>query len=574
MLQVVSGKFFDLTNVYETWHRGALFTNYRMWGHNGLETSVGTVYAAVSTSGPLMLTYELLERMPKGDGEKPGMLISTGGQSLVNDFSAVFSFALNVTCTPDPDLARRLVIDDRPTLGSSSLPRALVPRVFDKEVSAKAEDEADVNVLLDKIISLKRADFEAVMRSIQQYVVATHRLSDSPELAYTIFVAAVESLAKDVDGFRQTWDDFDEQKRLKLDGALEGAEEAMATRVREALLDVEHTKLKSRFIGFTLKHLRGSYFREETHPTHKCISRSDLNKALSGAYDIRSRYIHKLRPLPRHLSVGPTDCEYADDGTGPLLNFAGLARLVRHVILNFIDECEPGLDEGFELNQALPNIVTMRLASRYWISNVDGFSARTAKLRLAAHFQELARAKLGHAGAQVTDISAVLAKIEEILPSLTKPEVRLPMIALYFSFNFVVPETYRSAKWSVWREVLEPELHEPSLPTLFYVVLTGNEPDWDLSASTALAERYFATKFHRLEMNVEGLVETILLLWLAERHRLSEDEERAREYLSRAVENSPANRVLQNFERAAKEGVLREIDWRTLLAPDEGGQRK
>ncbi len=540
-----------------------------MGGHPGLKTAVGTVYPTVSTNGPLMLTYELLERLPKGDAEKPGILISTGGQALVNDFSAILSFALNVTCTPDPDLARRLLIDDRPTLGSLVVPRTLVPRIFDKEVSAGREDDAKVNALLDKIVSLRRADFEAAMRSIRQYVIATHRLTDNPDLAYAIFVAAVESLAQEVDGFQPTWDDFDERKRLKMDAVLEGADEELAARVRGALLQIEHTKLKSRFIGFTLDHLRASYFREETHPLLKCIPRADLKRALAGAYDIRSHYVHRLSPLPRHLSISSTDWEYTDDGTGPLLNFAGLARLVRHVILSFIDRREPGSDEELDLNKALPNIVTMRLASQYWIGKSDGFSAKTAKARLAAHYQELARAKLHYPGARLTDLSAVMAKIEETLPGLTKPDDRLPMIFLYYSFNFFAPEPYQSTKWPDWRKSLEPEMLGPSLPALFFLILAGIKPEWNLSESEALAERYFAKKFHRHEMNVEGLVETILLLWLAEEHRLSAYEDRAREYLSRAVENSPANLALRNFESVNQDGVLSEIDWNQLLAGKE-----
>ncbi|MBG0510827.1 hypothetical protein I3J13_18750 [Agrobacterium sp. MOPV5] len=88
----------------------------------------------------------------------------------------------------------------------------------------------------------------------------------------------------------------------------------------------------------------------------------------------------------------------------------------------------------------------MELASQYWIGEVDRFSTRTSKLRSFACFQELARPTLGQPEAQLTDISAVMARIEEIVPSLTKPEDRLPMIALYFYCNFLAPEADRSAK--------------------------------------------------------------------------------------------------------------------------------
>ncbi len=88
----------------------------------------------------------------------------------------------------------------------------------------------------------------------------------------------------------------------------------------------------------------------------------------------------------------------------------------------------------------------MRPASQYWICEVDGFSTKTSTSRSFACFQELARATLGQPEAQLTDISAVMAKIEEVVSSLTKPEDRLPMTVLYFSCKFIAPEADRSAK--------------------------------------------------------------------------------------------------------------------------------
>ena len=42
-----------------------------------------------------------------------------------------------------------------------------------------------------------------------------HRLADDLELAYTLFVASIESLAQQFDAFQPGWDDYDEAKRRK-----------------------------------------------------------------------------------------------------------------------------------------------------------------------------------------------------------------------------------------------------------------------------------------------------------------------------------------------------------------------
>ena len=56
------------------------------------------------------------------DGPYPGEVIATGGDTLINDFAATVSFALNITCTTDLDLARRLVATERPSLGADLVP--------------------------------------------------------------------------------------------------------------------------------------------------------------------------------------------------------------------------------------------------------------------------------------------------------------------------------------------------------------------------------------------------------------------------------------------------------------------
>jgi hypothetical protein len=52
----------------------------------------------------------------------PGEVHSTGGDMVVNDFAAVISFALNVTCTPNPDLTRRLIASSGSSFGNAHTP--------------------------------------------------------------------------------------------------------------------------------------------------------------------------------------------------------------------------------------------------------------------------------------------------------------------------------------------------------------------------------------------------------------------------------------------------------------------
>jgi hypothetical protein len=74
---------------------------------------VGSLQPVVGVHGLGALTCEIIERIQKlPGGPYSGEVIATGGETLINDFAAVVSFALNITCTTDLDLARRLVANE------------------------------------------------------------------------------------------------------------------------------------------------------------------------------------------------------------------------------------------------------------------------------------------------------------------------------------------------------------------------------------------------------------------------------------------------------------------------------
>lgn len=115
MLQISAGKFFQSSKLHETLYRCVYYTNYRVFDDAKIETPVGVLLPSTAGSNPSTLTYEVVERIEAHPNSPvAGEIISTGGGMVVNDFAAIISFALNLTCTPDPDLARRPDRFERP----------------------------------------------------------------------------------------------------------------------------------------------------------------------------------------------------------------------------------------------------------------------------------------------------------------------------------------------------------------------------------------------------------------------------------------------------------------------------
>jgi hypothetical protein len=288
---------------------------------------------------------------------------------------------------------------------------------------------------------------------------------------------------------------------------------------------------------------------------------------LDSAYRIRSRYVHRLKSLPGMLLTPDHRFEVMEDDGQPVLTFNGLARLVRHAILTFVKRQPAGEDPEFDYRGALPNIVRVRMAARYWIWKAEGLSAQTARRFLSAHFDEVGWVLMRAADAVITDIPLVLSKIEELVPSLAKPSQRIPLIVLYASFHECAPAANRRPNSQEFITRYSEDLTSPSMESLFLHVFTEREPPWPLDDCEGIRRSYFDQKFSKDGLNVGSAFETMITLWIAEKCRAVGDETRARELLSFCVENHPAHAALRAFEvQCAASAPLPSIDWRLLLS--------
>lgn len=293
MLQIASGKLFTREPEHRNELRSVLYSNLRL-GRETIQTAAGKILPTDIQSGPQAIVYEMLELIEK-TGQGRGVLVSHTIKPYLTDFAAVVSFGFNVTCTTDPILTARLISGERGPVVQSP-PSKMIRRVFDPEVwcGNGSEQERFVSFVRD-LMGLERVSFLAAMRAIRTFVTGMHRMADDVTLAYTLLVASLESLAQGFDGHRTTWEDYDERKRNIVDEALSDAPDQSKEKLRQALLDIEHTSLARRFQSFVIETLQPSFFREEAQGAVGPIGRSELPGALRQAYSLRSRYIHNWR---------------------------------------------------------------------------------------------------------------------------------------------------------------------------------------------------------------------------------------------------------------------------------------
>ncbi|MDE0527529.1 MAG: hypothetical protein OXH85_02390 [Truepera sp.] len=573
MLQIASGKLFTKAPIQRNELRGVLYTNLFLFGDKPIETVAGrllpTSSSFVSRRGQLV--YEITELI---EGSSPtSWMVSHGIDSYLYDFAAVVSIALNVTCTVTPENKSRL-IGGQQSAKVGGPPCLFIPRVFDRQIRCEKE-ELDVFVkFVDDLIALKRKSFLAAMRAIRTYVVGLHRLADDLELAYTLFVVSIESLAQGFDEFQPEWDDYDGAQRIDI--ALANADEDTSQRVREALLQIEQEKgsLARRFREFAIAHVGDSFFREEAIGVQGAASRVDLVEALQGAYRLRSRYVHNLHELPGFLIAGKDGDILRMEGITQF-TFQGIARLARHVIFEFINRQPKVEKEEYDYTWELPRVLPVgaTLPSGYWTYRPEDLRLALGTGMLVTFLNQVSLWLSNDEGAKLTDLRLVLSEAEKLFASSSE-EGRRPLLALYMIFNELVSDDKRMANWAKIKGEYGAEIAKPSIEGMLVRLILRASPDWSLAEYQRIYDDYFRQRGTKRGLRIPRTLEAGIALELAEQYRLEGDIDRAQELLGSAVEHYPGHEPLCDIEKNFAPECA--IDWFGIIfpamaKPDGGG---
>jgi hypothetical protein len=566
MLQVITGKFFTSDELNVTRQRGVLYTNYRLNIFQRIETVSGTLLPTETWSDVATLIYEVDQKLEanRKDGQ-PDFFVATNIDPLIEDFAAITSFVLGITCTPDLELTRRLTQSERPQLGVHSIPSEYVKRIFDSKVQPTENDEEKMQQFIIDLVGLERRRYEACMRAIRRYVTGLHRISDDLDLAYTLLVASIESLAQEFDEFLPTWKDYDQNKRHAIDKALVGASNEIIQRVQQTILAQEHIALARRFKEFTLGYLQPSFFREEVVGAIRPISKIDLRRALERAYIFRSKYVHTLQKLPTYITM-PSFADAENVEGNITLTIHGLARIAKHVITQFVLQNKKVEKEEYDYRSNLPGIVKVRLAESLWIWIRNGFNDKSARRYLSGFLSQLTDVLTKQPDASLTDIREVIKEIEEQIKGFAKPEQRLPMLTLYLLFHVYTPPEYHCPEWRKIVDSYIEDFTHSSIETLLASVLVDKLVTIDIEEFEQIWAKYISQRYKNNSLMFGKVFETAAILVLAEKYRQSGNEAHARELISEAVEIIPGHSELLEFEQHLQDEVP-TIVWYEILLP-------
>ena len=498
MLQICSGKLFKNNVEYRNQLRGIIYTNLRFgFGREEkLDTEAGSLLSTSNLGLSNAIVYEI-EELIESTGQARGILASHAVDPYILDFSSVISFALNCTASPSYTLTDRL-LNNQKGVSTHTIPSKVVKRFFDKDVYCTEAEGEHLRQFVKHLIGLERRTYLGVMRAIRTYVTGMQRIADDFELAYTLLVASIESLAQYFDGHKSSWDSYDQRKRRLIDKALSEASDEVSESVRIAILDIEHTSLARRFRDFSLDHLKPSYFREEAVGVVHPISKYDLPKALANAYQARSQYVHNLRTLPNQITKTVEYSESSQIDNKTWLTIQGLSRLARHIITEFVQRQVTVDKEAYDYSLERSGIVQMKLAPQYWVGKTEIYHG-SGHQKLKGFLSQIASRMAGNNDAVITDLRELLAIVEKNVHELKK-EDKLAYIALYCIFNGCVSEEERTENAVSFQERYESELMSLSSESLLCHTLFNITPSWKLAEHLRAMKSYFEKRDNRFSL--------------------------------------------------------------------------
>ncbi len=564
MLQICSGKLFKNTVEYRNQLRGLIYTNlqFGFGREERLDTEAGSLLSTSNLGQSNAIVYEI-EELIESTGQGAGILSSHGVDPYILDFSSIISFKLNCTASPSYTLTDRLLSNQK-GVSTHTIPSKVVKRFFDKNVYCTEDDAERLSQFVKHLIGLERETYLGVMRAIRTYVTGMQRIADDFELAYTLLVASIVSLAQDFDGHKSYWNSYDQRKRRLIDKALSGASNEVSESVRTAILDIEHTSLGRRFRDFSIEHLKPSYFREEAIGVVAPISSYDLPKALANAYQARSQYIHNLRALPSQLTNTMEYSESTKIDNKTWLTIQGLSRLAKHVITEFVQRQVTVDKEEYDYSLEKYGIIQAKMAPEYWVGkSVLYYGSGSQKLE--GFLSQIAVLMSGIKGAIITDLSELLSVVEKSIHELKK-EDRLPYIALYFIYNLIVSDKDKTENATDFQEKYKIDLMSQSSESLLVNTLFNITPNWNLTEYKNTLIRYFEKRDNRFSFRAPMLIEAGMILRLAENYRVNDELSTAVELVSMAVENCPGHEELRKFEQEFKL-ESKSIEWQKILLP-------
>lgn len=558
MLQIISKKFFKTNDFYKTSRNIEVYSNINT--KCKICTPIATMDPKETKNGitTYVLSYDNVIEKQKSTHLQ---LVAVCDNYIIEDFLDCCSFWFKGMFSTDREYVMSLIRKEKIDSNDIYLPRDIVPNIFGENITIPTEYVNGFNDFMKKLIGIPRKVYLNVIKVIREYKNALLMINYNLELSYTMLVASIESLAQKFDNYETKWEDCPKELTIALDKVLASVDYNIADKIRKVIISDSHVQLSSRYHAFVLEYLSESYYREDALNVKNPCRESQLSKALTNSYKLRSGYVHMLKEIPKLIKIGG-ESEILSDNNQYYFTFPGLIRLVRHIVIEFINRQEYVEKEDVDYFNELPGFVSARLAPEYWIYKEQYLNSRTSVKYLEGFLEYYMNITINNKK-EVINLNSICKRIELVIKGLAKDEQKIPMVDLYILYNSLLEEEIRYPNWKEFLEKYNQITEIPSIENAMVYLLTGNELPWDLAMILDIYKKYDNNRNKKDIIKIPNLLEVWLLLEIANLSVQSNKFDLYKEIITKALHERPGDRfILDLVNRAEVDRSMGMINWR------------
>ncbi len=531
MLQILTGRFFGEGRVNKKDCDSVLYSNFGWL--DPITTAVGELRPADARgSGISSYVFRYTMRYEMADNDIIHML---SGDEAAEQFRTLACLWFNSFFHRDRSHVEMLCRQEPRHASDGGVPSRFVDTFFDKVPMNPHQEIGGFVRFIDKAIGMPRKEYRLLISCADAFLDALEAIDTNRDLAYSMFVYSLEALTQAKDGFSPNWNDFPQDTRLRLEKQFAEMQPQHVDEIKAALLNNPHLKLKKRFIGFIGAHIEDSYFITEAQG-RMALPKNELDRALANLYDTRSGYVHSLQPIQQLLRLPnwSAKADYFPWDHEPFLTFSGLARLVRHVLIRFVER-QPTLEkEDYpDWRSELPGIIEGRLEPKYWIARTDNLRKEQAVSRFNGFMSHFA-SHMHQVPWELPDVRPLMQQIESLVPHSCTTDRRV-WLSLYILLNCIIGEKNRRPNWEEFVAKHENDADGCAIELLAIRVLLLNDLPWPVAESEREFEQYLKVKYRAKAINLPRSIEVAIMSEIANMHLAESATESYRRWIDRAV---------------------------------------
>ena len=577
MLQIISGKFFKDEELITHKGTGITYSNFHWW--TPIETCIATIEPVdinLSSASSYVINYK--HQIEKGSGK-----VKVGNSEILEQFQLLCTFGLQAFFDHDKNYVEMNCRSAPRDSADEFIPALFISRFFNLPIISNEKEIEEFVIFVEKVISLPRETYISVIESLKAFSHSLQFLNYNMDLAYSTMIYCLESLSQRHDNFEPDWKSYDPPIRDKLDKLFKekSLPETTIKEIQEVLVNSKESKLMKRFISFSLQNISDKYFLEDADGIKNPLKKSELERVLRNAYDMRSGYVHKLEEIENHLKISQlVEGEIIFWENEPYLTFRGLTRLVHHVISNFISKQESLETEEYNWRNDIPGIITMEIHPKHWIWKADEFTSNQSVYFFSKFLSMLSAYSLNDE--KMENLIDLMFKIEKLMKRGVKKEFKPSIVSLYYlyyslatpgylnSSRYIISDKYNDILDKGLKYVVKNEYHMPminsylsqnqiietipkspnhkdfmkkygdilnqcSIESIITRILLNKELSWDIEEITSCYLNYEKKKFNKYAIVLPNLFEVYIIITIGDAYLEENNIHQFEEWFNKAI---------------------------------------